>query len=138
MRSYVIGLSLLIFSAVAEANYKQELTCLTAAIHQEASIESKDGKIAVAHVILNRTKLKKYNNTVCGVIKEPGQFQWFSPNKIQYVKENSSIAHKVLTGKLDDPTNGATHFHNLKVKPKWSKTLDFKIQIGSHKFYRDS
>jgi len=141
MKNLFIVLSLLIFSAVAQnasANYKKELTCLSAAIHYESSIEPEKGKAAVAHVIVNRTKHKKYPSTVCDVLREPGQFQWFSPSKIHYVKETSQIAHDVLVGKLKDPTNGATHFHNLKVKPNWSRVLDFKVQIGSHKFYKVS
>ena len=43
-------------------------------VHAEAGNQSYEGKLAVANVVLNRMKSKKYPNTIEAVIYQPGQF----------------------------------------------------------------
>lgn len=118
-----------------QVSYKQELKCMTSAIFYEANTEDEAGKIAVAHVIKNRTKSKHHPHGVCNVILEPGQFQWTKKREIEYVPDVSKLAHEVLTGKIPDNTKGSTHFHRKDLKPGW-RNLERTVSIGNHKFYR--
>jgi len=47
-----------------------ELYCMSQNIYFEARHESMIGKIAVAHVVMNRIEDKGFPNTVCGVVKQ--------------------------------------------------------------------
>lgn len=113
--------------------------CLTTVIHHEARGEPLKGKIAVAHVALNRSKIK--NKDVCAIVWEPKQFSNIRlPSKKTmntYAWEDSYIvAQLVIDGKTVDPTKGATHFHAHYVNPYWAKNLFYTTTIGGHKFYK--
>lgn len=118
------------------APYKKELDCMTEAIFKEANTEDFNGKVAVAHVVMNRAKdkNKKFPRTICGVVNH-SHFTYNGKINKRY-EDLRDIAHKVITGKIKDNTNGSTHFHHVKVKPKWSKQYVFKIRHGKHLFYR--
>jgi hypothetical protein len=54
-------------------------------------------------------------------------------NQPAYVRgANTSHVHTIHTGGI---CPGATHFYSGKVKPYWTKTLEFKCKIGDHYFY---
>ena len=113
----------------------RQLRCLELNIYHEARGESKAGKIAVAMVTLNRMRHKRFPDTVCDVVKQPGQFSWYG-NKSTYVKiplEIRQIAYDVLIEKrYEDNTGGALYFHNRSVR---SFDRKMKTQIGNHIFY---
>lgn len=110
-----------------------DIKCLAANIHYEARGESKKGQIAVAHVTLNRTKDKRFPKTVCGVVKQPGQFSWVKDNPVMKApKKFQELALEVLSGKYKDPTRGALFFHNGSVESFKRREL---IRIGEHIFY---
>lgn len=46
-----------------------------------------------------------------------------------------AVACLVLSGDMDDPTNGATHFHRHSDNPDWALGLRPKALIGQHFFY---
>ena len=108
--------------------------CLALIIHNEAGGEKELGKVAVAKVVLNRAKSHK--NT-CKVIYEKHQF-YTKPikSKGEHWEKSKQLAKKVLSGHFKDPTNGATHFHNGTVKPKWAKMKRKTAKIGKHYFYK--
>ena len=114
------------------------LTCMTNAIYFESRGESLLGKIAVGHVILNRSKRRKLS--VCEVVNEPGQFSWkTNPKPIKNKKlwdEIYKISYKVIMNEYKDPTNGSTFFHSIKVNPKWISNKSLTVLIGNHKFYK--
>jgi N-acetylmuramoyl-L-alanine amidase len=111
------------------------LLCLALVIHNESLGESKRGKAAVAHVVLNRAKSK---NKICNVVHSPGQFY----TKAVYNKSSKGwqdskiIAKQILNNEVKDPTNGAVYFHNHTVRPKWSKIKTKTTRIGNHTFYK--
>jgi N-acetylmuramoyl-L-alanine amidase len=117
---------------------QQELHCLTLNIHYEARGESDKGKIAVAMVTLNRVRSSRFPDTICGVIKQRGQFSWYSKDKLNTevridprIKE---IAYNVyIKNKYKDPTNGSLFFHNETV-PVFNR-VKFRTKIGKHLFY---
>jgi spore germination cell wall hydrolase CwlJ-like protein len=114
-----------------------ELKCMTRAIYVEARGESYSGKLAVAHVILNRIK-SGYGTNVCDILSKPKQFPWYNKSfKVLEPKVYDSInelSKSILNGKTKDPTNGSIFFHEKSLNPNW-KYKKIKI-IGNHIFYK--
>ena len=144
----------LMVSSVSTAEYEEpkinisdkDLDCLARNIYYESYGQPHKGMKAVAYVTLNRVLDPKYPKTVCAVVKQRNQFEWFNKgkwhikNKAAY-KDALIIAYTVVQNfdpKLD-PTNGATMFHANFVKPKWNyRKLQKTIKIGGHVFYKES
>jgi spore germination cell wall hydrolase CwlJ-like protein len=120
---------------VASAD-SQEVNCLTDAVYFEARGEPDLGKLAVANVILNRTKVtEKFPDTVCGVIKQKGQFSYNPKQKITDFDLWINIrilVEQVLLGQGIDPTKGALFFGTL-TQP-FVCTKHQKKVIGNHRF----
>lgn len=136
-----------------------QLTCLADNIYFEAGGESREGKKAVAHVVLNRVKDPAYKRTICGVVREglqPGrldcQFSWVCDHRDNTVPLDKAASRKMYyecveeavfayIGLSEDPTSGATYYfaHNI-VTPKWSKSAKLKTTtvIEHHTFMADS
>jgi len=51
-------------------------------------------------------------------------------------REHKCLSEAIFYGGITPITGGATHYHNLDVKPVWSDTLVMTKQIETHKFYR--
>ena len=124
----------------------KEVACLSQAVHGEAGNQPMEGKIAVAHVIMNRTKDEAFPETACGVVKQKGQFDFLS--NVRKLKEDNdavkmqmheSIAAAVLVmnGEAIDPTNGALFFVNQKLSTDraWLQRLRKIVRIKDHTFY---
>jgi N-acetylmuramoyl-L-alanine amidase len=117
----------------------------------EASGETRVGKIAVAQVVLNRTRSGRWGDTIKDVVTRPWQFEpWMtkrpemerlSPADPRY-EDAAQIADAVLSGQTPDPTAGATHFLNPVIVrqrrggslPKWAQGEG--QPIGRHVFYQ--
>lgn len=122
-----------------------ELYCLAEAIYFESKHESKRGQEAVGHVVVNRSRSKKFPQTICGVInqkyKTTCQFSYKCDGRSDVPKNRTEfnsamrIAEIILAGKRDT-TFGAVYFHNMTVRPIWAKASKLTITIGKHKFYR--
>ncbi len=117
------------------------ILCLALNIYYEARGESLTGQRAVAHVVVNRVNSSGYPDTVCSVVYQDDQFSWTDmPNKPKPRGEQwtqaRQLARAVLTGTSVDPTKGATHFHAVHIKPKWTYKLRKTAVIGRHAFYK--
>jgi hypothetical protein len=116
----------------------------------EASGETKIGKVAVAHVILNRKRSGRWGRKLADVVTSPWQFEpWMTRrNEIARLSrtdprylEAAEITDAVLAGDIPDPTAGATHFLNPVIVrerregslPLWADTDG--QPIGRHVFY---
>ena len=130
-----------------QAVIDKQVRCLAENIYYESRGESLEGQIAVAKVTLNRLD-EGYARTVCGVVKQRNpngcQFSWVcntNSNPVGYLW-NQAIGVAVLLinepTAVDDPTNGATHFHATYInwQPGWQRAKDSVNQIGNHIFYR--
>ncbi len=121
---------------------KKEYECMAKVIHDEANGETYKGKLAVAAVVMNRVNHKDFPDTVCDVVKQKVkgvcQFSGMCKPKARNIDVVSKeIAYNiVINEKMNDPTKGATHFHNDTVTPKWSETYARTIRIGNHTFYK--
>lgn len=124
---------------------------LARCIWGEGRGEKVEGKIAIAHVVLNRVRAKSwYGRSISDVILKPLQFSCFNANDSnlpQILKLSpdcaelafcKAIAELVIRGHLkDDPTGGATHYHAAGCKPSWASKLEFLCRIGNHLFYKE-
>lgn len=126
-----------------------DIEILARTIYGEARGEHRNGKVAVAWVILNRTKDRRWRKDVMGVCLQPKQFScWLEsdPNrqKLRQVqlddplyRECYSVAMSVCTGGEQDPTDGSTHYHVNTLSPNWSKNKVPVCRIGNHSFFND-
>ncbi len=109
---------------------------------------TKQGREAVASVVLNRTKEPdRFGGTVKEVCKKRKQFScWNSgdPNLPKLLKVTESdpvfaecmaIATTAVAALLADPTSGATHYHAKSITPAWAIGKIPCARIGSHLFY---
>ena len=128
----------------------EEISCLALNIYFEARGEPDLGKVAVAHVVLNRVVDKRFPTTVCDVVRQGGerklhrcQFSWWcdgrsdKPRNARSWQEVQTVAHQVYWGFEPDPTAGALWYHADSVSPSWGKVFNRGPKIGQHIFYKD-
>jgi len=107
---------------------------------------------AIANVVLNRLKRpERFGATLEDVIYAPYQFsgvgtnEWnkavnqkFTDNEAKIYKNFLIIANKALRGQLEDNTNGADHYANLKLsKPAWAKIYPKTTQTKFHTYFKE-
>lgn len=134
--------------ALASKDKSTEHKCLSQAIYYEARGESRAGQLAVAQVVMNRVKSRKYPSTVCGVVfqrqvRNVCQFSFACDGSMNKRKNKrawrraTDMAAQVLNGDVtSSPAAKATHFHTTYVSPSWSKRLVRVAKVGTHIFYR--
>lgn len=136
--------------------------CLAKNIYFEARSSNFADKVAVADVVLNRVKDRRYPDTICGVVKDAKmskwwkehhnkdvpirhkcQFSWFCDGKSDIPTEQDSwmeaqrIAYFMLyLGEYVGITEGATHYHAHYVNPRWNRDMYLIGTIGDHIYYR--
>ena len=120
----------------------EEQHCLAGAVYFEARGEPIDGQLAVAEVVLNRTRSKKYPDGICAVVKQPWQFSFVKNGKFPAIDKNSEAWSKAVAvariarEKLDQRLpNDVLWYHADYVAPVWRKALDTETKIGLHIFY---
>jgi spore germination cell wall hydrolase CwlJ-like protein len=131
-------------------NIAEEIGCLALNIYFEARGEPELGKIAVAHVVLNRVADRRFPSTVCDVVRQGGedklhhcQFSWWCDGQSDRPRDARSwdnvkaIAHMVYWGFTPDPTDGALWYHADSVSPYWRTAFIRGPKIGQHQFYGD-
>ena len=136
--------------------YLTAAMCLATAIYFEARGEPTAGQVAVANVIVNRKQDRRYPDTICGVVKQAQTHSWATNvpirNRCQFsfycdglpetirdgvaYEKAIDIANRVISGELLDITDGATHYHSVKVTPDWAETKTETVRINNHIFYR--
>ena len=134
---------------------RPQLYCLAKNIYFEARSDNLAGKYAVADVVLNRVKDRRYPGTICEVVHQGEktsngnmklnrcQFSWYcdgkvdtTPNTEKWV-EAQMIAYQIVAlSTMRGISEGATHYHATYVDPSWNKRMDIVGRIGAHIFYR--
>ena len=126
----------------------KELWCLATAIYFEARGESYRGQVAVAQVVQNRVRDRRYPETICGVVfqnqnrRNSCQFSFACDGIPEVINDKSSwaqaqdIAKRFADGELYLTEVGkATHYHATYVRPAWAPRMVKLTQIGLHVFY---
>jgi len=124
--------------------------CLALNVYYEARSSNLADKYAVADVVLNRVNDRRFQNTICGVVKDgykkgrrDCQFRWYCDGKSDDPQdrdrwiEAQTIAWSISKwDKHRGLTEGATNYHATYVNPRWAKKLQMVGRIGAHIFYR--
>lgn len=125
-----------------QVNYsKKDLDCLTRNIYYEARGEDNRGKMAVAHVTINRLKTGYWGETICRVVYAKSQFSWTLAKKLprpdsKLWAESEEVARKVLAGYRVRGLAKSLYYHSTYIKdPRWADTKHEAGQIGNHIFY---
>ena len=130
-----------------------EKSCLATAVYFEARSEPTSGQLAVANVIINRTKTPAYPATICGVVFQGSsrfnacQFSFACDGKSDIPQAKRAWQKAVAIANLLLPSeqkrkykeflfvSTATNYHADYVDPVWSKSLTRLTKIGRHIFY---
>lgn len=128
---------------------------LARTVYGEARGEPVRGKEAVAAVVMNRVARAMerggwwWGSSVVDVCRRPFQFSCWNagdPNRAKVERADESdrefascvrIARRAVSGALDDPTFGATHYHAKGAAPPWAAGREPSAVVGRHKFYND-
>ena len=119
----------------------REHGCLTEAIYREAGSESMKGRMAVAQVIMNRTRAGTVPATVCGVVHQRGQFTFpkgLGPRRgvgeARSWAEARSVASLALKGVLSGISERALYFNAVSAH-RSARRSGLLAVIGGHAFY---
>lgn len=137
------SLAALVDALPAEAPLSRDVECLAQAVYFEARGEPLDGQLAVAQVIVNRTRSPQFPPDYCGVVAQRAQFSFVRNGRIpaaprdtrawQRASAIARIAHQDL---WDSPAEDALFFHASTVRPGWARTKLARATIERHVFYR--
>jgi spore germination cell wall hydrolase CwlJ-like protein len=127
------------YGAATELN--AETRCLAGAVYFESKGESLAGQLAVARVVLARSKSGRFPSSICGVVYQPSQFSFVRGGKMPRIDTGGSnwknavaISKISLDGSWKSPVEGALFFHARYVSPGWR--LKRVGTIDNHIFYR--
>ena len=118
----------------------------------EARGESREGRMAVANVVMNRVNHPRYPETVTGVCRQKAQFSCWNGNdpnlpKVLAVKPGDNaefddciaVANEAIAGRIDVLPTDTLHYHaDWIAAPSWvrnSRRPEVVARIGHHIFY---
>lgn len=135
------SLAAMVAAADTAAPLTAEEECLAIATYFESKSESLEGQHAVAHVVINRAASGRYRPTMCGVVKQPGQFSFVRGGRLPAVNKASrdwreavAVSRIAMAGSWKSAAPGAMSFHARRVSPGWK--LKRVGTVGNHVFYR--
>ena len=127
-------------AATTTADAQQE--CLAGAVYFESKGEPLDGQLAVARVIMNRAESGRFADTICGVVRQRGQFSFVrGGGSFPAIARDGAnwrtavaIARIAMGDMWTAPAKTALYFHARRVSPSWRMTR--LAAVGNHIFYR--
>ena len=114
-----------------------DLYLLARCVYGEARGEPYKGQVAVAAVILNRTKNSGFPSSIAGVIYQPGAFSVVADGQINLTPDETALraARDAMNGW--DPTGGCLYYYNPdKTSNEWMLARPVALRIGDHVFCR--
>lgn len=134
------------------SSFDQEIMARTAL--GEARGEGEEGMQAVMWTGVNRFTAKRWysGQTIAGTFLKGEQYDcWDWSDKTNYpliinitddiplVTHALVMAADVMTGRVPDPTMGATHYYadGMSYTPSWAATGEFTVKIGRQNFYKN-
>jgi N-acetylmuramoyl-L-alanine amidase len=114
--------------------------CLAGAVYFEARGEPLSGQLAVANVIVNRSKSGRFPSDLCGVVKQRGQFSFVRGGEIPTVRNVAAYRTAIAVAKVAidaswaSPAAKALYFNTADRRP--GGRLTRIAMIGNHVFYR--
>lgn len=128
-----------------------DIRVLAQTVWGEARGEPAEGRIAVAHVVLNRLRSRKWfgGRSVTEVCMRPWQFSCWNESDPNFrsmhfltldqepFQDAYLAALAAIRGYTPDPTGGATHYHATSIKPPaWARGQTPCATIGRHVFFK--
>ena len=118
-----------------------EHECLARAVYYESQGEPLAGQLAVAEVIINRSRSGRFASSICGVVRQRGQFSFVRGGVIPQPPQSArnwrvavAIARIAIADLADSAASRALFFHARRVNPGWRLTR--VATVGNHVFYR--
>lgn len=118
-----------------------EERCLAGAVYFESKGESLPGQLAVARVVMARSKSGRFPSTLCGVVYQKSQFSFVRGGGMPPIATGSNnwrnavaISKIALNNSWKSPVEGALFFHARHVSPGWRLTR--LGSVDNHIFYR--
>lgn len=118
-----------------------EHECLARAVYYESQGEPLAGQLAVAEVIINRSRSGRFASSICGVVRQRGQFSFVRggvipqpPQAARNWRTAVAISRIAIADLADSAASRALFFHARRVNPGWRLTR--VATVGNHVFYR--
>lgn len=122
------------------ASVDEPIRCMAGAIYFESKGEPLAGQLAVAQVILNRSRSGRFAADVCGVVKQRGQFSFVRGGQIPTIDEGRlayrtaiAVAKVAMAESWDAPAPAALYFNGSRSGHSGGTRV---ATIGHHAFYR--
>jgi len=149
MRKIVIAISLLASIGIPEtqAAIPSQTECVARTVYWEARGTSERSMLAVAQVVVNRTRHHKWPRNACEVVYQRAgsvcQFSWVCGSRRHRRPSDRDpewmramyIASLAIHG-VPDVTNGALYFHSSQISPGW-RNLRRVAMVGGNTFYTE-
>lgn len=122
-------------SKVSTVSNNSNLYLMAKAVTGESRGEPYLGQVAVAAVILNRTRDSRFPNSIPGVIYQPGAFTAVSDGQISLQPSDSCL--KACRDAMNgwDPTYGCVYYYNpATATSSWIWSRPVMMVIGKHRF----
>jgi spore germination cell wall hydrolase CwlJ-like protein len=117
--------------------------CLATAVYFEAMGESLHGQLAVANVVINRSRSDLYPSSWCKVVKQKAQFSFVRSGRFPRInvhgeewRKAQAIARVAAANLMTAIPSDVMWYHADYVAPKWRLGLNKVEKIGAHIFYR--
>ncbi|KTT75255.1 cell wall hydrolase [Sphingomonas endophytica] len=130
-------------AAVADQSIRsdddQDLRCLAGAIYFESRGEPLAGQLAVAEVILNRTKSRRFGGSTCDVVTQKGQFSFVRGGRMPEAPSNDdwrtamAVAKVAIKDAWESNASNALYFNHRRAGHANGVRV---ASIGNHVFYR--
>jgi len=127
----------------SNAPLDSETNCLATAVYFEARVETVEGQLAVARVVMNRAASGQYPSSWCATVKQPWQFSFVRHGQFPSVDANceawrraQGIARLAMSNAIPSVSDDVLWYHANYVAPSWGRRLTKVSQIGAHIFYR--
>jgi spore germination cell wall hydrolase CwlJ-like protein len=118
----------------------EQANCLATTVYFESKGEPLTGQLAVAQTILNRTASGRFPESVCGVVRQSGQFSFVHGGSLPSAPQNAqwkravAVAIIAREGLWKQVAPDALFFHARSSSPGWGK---MKVaSLGNQIFYR--
>jgi spore germination cell wall hydrolase CwlJ-like protein len=137
-----LDLTAMVATHAGELVSDDEQECLVNAVYFEARGESLEGQLAVAEVVLNRSRSGRYPPTICGVVTQRAQFSFVRRGIIPRADRTSAAWRRAVgIAKIAQArgmrllSDNVLWYHATYVSPSWGRRLARNTQIGLHIFY---
>lgn len=138
-----LPLAALVDAQASGPSLDEQAKCLATAVYFESMGESLEGQLAVAQVVINRSRSGRYPTSWCGVVKQKAQFSFVRAGRFPRIdagcqawRKAQAIA-RIAAGKMAEVLpSDVLWYHADYVAPSWGRRLARVEKIGAHIFYR--